>query len=101
MQKNRIVYSTDGATKTGRLAGGDGVVRVSRERTGRRGKTVTLITGIPGNDDQRRVLAASLKRSCGSGGTVQGEIIEIQGDHREPVAEKLRELGYRVKLAGG
>jgi translation initiation factor 1 len=101
MQKNRIVYSTDGTTKTGRMAAGDDTVRVSRERSGRRGKTVTLIVGVPGSDEARRALAANLKKTCGSGGTVDGDTIEIQGDHRESVAEKLRQLGYRVKLAGG
>ena len=103
--KNRIVYSTDGTTVHNGLPSGkapnDGVVRVWREKSGRRGKTVTLVVGVPGTDEARRELAATLKRACGSGGTVAGDVIEIQGDHREQVAARLTELGYRVKLAGG
>jgi len=46
-------------------------------------------------------MASTLKRLCGSGGTVDGDAVEIQGDHRERVAAKLTELGHKVKLAGG
>ena len=45
--------------------------------------------------------AADLKRLCGAGGGVKDGAVEIQGDHRERVAARLRELGYTVKLAGG
>ena len=45
-------------------------------------------------------LAASLKRLCGSGGSLADGNLELQGDHRERVAARLAELGYRVKLAG-
>jgi translation initiation factor 1 len=80
---------------------GDGIVRVSRDRKGRRGKTVTVVTGLPGNAAALAEVATTLKRLCGSGGTVSGETVEIQGDHRDRVAAKLTELGHRVKLAGG
>jgi translation initiation factor 1 len=46
-------------------------------------------------------VAAELKRLCGVGGTVKDGVVEIQGDHRERVAERLRALGHTVKLAGG
>ena len=45
--------------------------------------------------------AQEIKRMCGTGGTVRDDAIEIQGDHRERIAEKLKTLGYKVKLAGG
>ena len=80
---------------------GDGIVRVSRDRKGRRGKTVTVVTGLPGGPTMLAELATTLKRLCGSGGTVSGDTVEIQGDHRDRVAAKLTELGHRVKLAGG
>lgn len=83
------------------VASADQVVRVSRERKGRRGKTVTLVTGLSGSPTSLAELAAQLKRFCGSGGTVGDGQIELQGDHRERVAARLTELGYRVKLAGG
>jgi translation initiation factor 1 len=80
---------------------GDGIVRVSRDKKGRRGKTVTVVTGLPGGVSALAELASILKRLCGSGGTVTDDTVEIQGDHRERVAAKLTELGHRVKLAGG
>ena len=79
----------------------DGFVRLHRDRKGRGGKTMTLITGVPGNPSALEDLATKLKRFCGSGGGVKGGVIEIQGDHRERLAVKLTELGYKVKLAGG
>jgi translation initiation factor 1 len=79
----------------------DGIVRVMRDKKGRRGKTVTVVTGLPGNADSLAEVATTLKRLCGSGGTVSGDNVEIQGDHRDRVAAKLTELGHTVKLAGG
>jgi len=80
---------------------GDGIVRISRETKGRKGKGVTLIAGVPLHPEGLLELAKGLKQRCGSGGTVKEGIIEIQGDHRDAVEEMLREKGYRVKRAGG
>lgn len=80
---------------------GDGVVRVMRDRKGRKGKTVTVIAGLPSGPAGLEALATTLKRLCGSGGTVSGGNVEIQGDHRDRVAARLTELGYTVKVAGG
>ncbi len=80
---------------------GDGVVRVRREVSGRRGKTMTTISGVPLGADALRELAADLKRRCGSGGSVKDGVIEIQGDHRDVLVAELEGRGYRVKLAGG
>ena len=89
-------------TKAAPALPNDGIVRVWRDRKRRRGKTVTVVAGVPGGADRLTELAGQLKRYCGSGGTVQDDgTVEIQGDHRERVAAKLGELGYRVKLAGG
>jgi translation initiation factor 1 len=79
----------------------DGVVRISRERGNRGGKTVTVVHGLPERGAALDKLATELKRLCGAGGTVKDGIIEVQGDHRGPIAERLRAIGYRVKLAGG
>ncbi len=79
----------------------DGVVRIHRERGGRGGKVVTVIRGLPAGGAAPDALAAELKRLCGAGGTVKDRVIEIQGDHRQRVADRLRALGHRVKLAGG
>jgi len=120
MQMNRVVYDTDrGRTDRcsnckrraeacvcpkgtpGKAKAGDGVVRVSRDRSGRRGKTVTVIIGLGDVGADLDEVATTLKRLCGSGGTVSEGNVEIQGDHRERVVAKLTELGYKVKLAGG
>jgi translation initiation factor 1 len=50
---------------------------------------------------QLKAVASDLKKLCGSGGAVKGDAVEIQGDHREKVAERLRSQGHTVKLAGG
>ncbi len=79
----------------------DGVVRIFRDRGNRGGKTVTVVRGLAERGAALDALAAELKRVCGAGGTVKDGAVEIQGDHRERVAEKLRALGHTVKLAGG
>ncbi len=80
---------------------GDGAVRVRRETAGRGGKTVTTIAGVPGSRDALRDLAGEMKRMCGSGGTIKGGVIEIQGDHRDRIVAHLESKGFRVKRAGG
>ncbi len=87
--------------KAPRAQAGDGIVRVRREVKGRRGKTVTTISGIALAEEGLRELAAELKRRCGTGGSAKSGVIEIQGDHRELLVESLRAKGYTVKLAGG
>ena len=79
----------------------DGVVRLLRDRKGRGGKTVTLVAGLSGSPTALAALASELKRLCGTGGTLRGELIEIQGDHRERLRSELERRGYTVKLAGG
>jgi translation initiation factor 1 len=79
----------------------DGVVRVRRETGGRRGKTVTVIYGVPLPAEALAALASELKRRCGSGGTAKDGVIELQGDHCDTAIEALRERGYAVKRAGG
>ena len=80
---------------------GDGIVRVRRETKGRGGKTVTVITGVPGADAVINELAGNLKRRCGTGGTVKDGTIEIQGDHSELIVAELTKCGFTVKRAGG
>lgn len=104
---SRLVYSTE----TGRIKpekseapaplSADGIVRLHRETKGRKGKGVTLITGIPEAPDQLKSLAKELKQLCGTGGAVKEGVIEIQGDQRERLKPALEAKGYKVKLAGG
>ncbi len=79
----------------------DGTVRVGRETKGRKGKGVTLVTGVPLPSAQLAELCAQLKKKCGSGGTVKDGVIEIQGDHADSLAQELARHGWKVKRAGG
>jgi translation initiation factor 1 len=80
---------------------GDGIVRVGRETKGRKGKGVTVVTGVPLDAAALAQLATQLKKRCGSGGTVQGRTIEVQGDHRDLLVAELGKLGYTVRRSGG
>ncbi|MEP1217312.1 MAG: translation initiation factor Sui1 [Marinobacter sp.] len=80
---------------------GDGIVRVSRETKGRKGKGVTLVTGIPLDEKELKAFAKILKAKCGTGGTVKDGVVEIQGDQREVLVPLLKEKGWEVKKAGG
>lgn len=103
---SRLVYSTD----AGRIDGpevkaarpkGDGIVRIQRQTSGRKGKGVCLITGIDSDDAALSKLAADLKKRCGCGGALKDGVIEIQGDKRDLLKQLLEEKGFNVKLAGG
>lgn len=108
---NRLVWSDDlggsigkrdkAAPKQTSSAPTDGVVRVQRETKGRKGKGVTLVTGVPLEGGGLKALAKKLKQKCGTGGTLKEGIIEIQGDHRDLLVELLQAEGYTVKKAGG
>jgi len=82
-------------------AAADGIVRVSRETQGRKGKGVTVIAGLGLPESGLQQLATELKRRCGSGGSVEDGRIEIQGDHRDRLVEELTRRGWTVKRAGG
>lgn len=123
-QRARLVYSTDvgrvytcprcgqptsacecavggGQPQAARQVPSDGVVRLARQSKGRGGKPVTRILGLPGDTAALARLAHELKHFCGAGGTVRGDVIEIQGEQRERLEPKLRAMGYQVKRAGG
>lgn len=105
-QDNRLIYSTE----TGRIdepkvtvqrPKGDGIVRIQKQTSGRKGKGVCLISGIDADDATLASLAAELKKKFGCGGSVKDGIIEIQGDKRELLKLFLEAKGMKVKLAGG
>jgi translation initiation factor 1 len=120
MNDSRLVYSTETgpicpkckcpqakcACKKGRSTSayrdpGDGTIRIQRETKGRKGKAVTAIYGFQEADSDLKKIASTLKNRCGTGGSVKGGVIIIQGDHRETLKAELTKQGYRVKLAGG
>lgn len=76
-------------------------VYLHRDSKGRGGKAVTLVKGLVLSEADVSALAKTLKQSCGSGGTIKDGVIEIQGENRERIADILRKLGYKVKIAGG
>jgi translation initiation factor 1 len=121
MGNNRLVYSTEAGricleckqpsadctckkektAKKQSIYPNDGIVRIRRETKGRKGKTVTAVFGLPLDDKKLQQIAKTLKRLCGSGGTVKDGVIIIQGDHRETLLKEIKKQGYNVKLAGG
>ncbi|MCW3010065.1 MAG: stress response translation initiation inhibitor YciH [Solirubrobacterales bacterium] len=106
-EARRVYSSSDGDLRRARDPAlkarleGDGRVRVRRETSGRRGKAVTTVAGVPVDDAALKALAGRLKKRCGVGGAVKDGIVEIQGDHRDLVVELLRAEGFDVVLAGG
>ena len=79
----------------------DGIIRVQREVKGRKGKTVTTVSGFQINADELKNLATQLKRRCGTGGSVKDGVIIIQGDHRDTLIAELKNRGFKAKIAGG
>ncbi len=107
--KSRLVYSTDPEREPEQAppelprnpaapfaVQGTQPVRVRLERKGRKGKTVSVITGVKSPNVGKRALAKHLKDKLGSGGAVKGADIEIQGDQRDRLVALLNELGYRL-----
>lgn len=74
-----------------------GIVKVRKETGGRKGKTVTVVTGLQHDPATMERIARELKNFCGAGGTVKEGTIEIQGEQIERVSKKLEEMGYRVR----
>lgn len=103
---NSLVYSTEsGRIKKEKTANSvtpsDGFAKVRRETKGRKGKGVTTISGLGLDANALKKLASQLKKTCGSGGSVVGETIEIQGDKKESVKAALEKSGFKVKFVGG
>lgn len=112
-----LVYSTDGgrmcpncrqplaacrcAEAARKALRGDGQVRVSRERGGRGGKTVTLVRGLALDADAQAALGKRLRAACGAGGAAKDGVLEIQGDHVERVLALLAQEGHAARRSGG
>ncbi|GJH42818.1 stress response translation initiation inhibitor YciH [Pasteurella canis] len=106
MSSSELVYSTElGRIKTEKpevvRPKGDGIVRIQRQVSGRKGSGVSVITGLDLSDAELKLLAAELKKRCGCGGSVKNGSIEIQGEKRDLLKQLLEQKGYVVKLAGG
>ena len=109
MAESTLVYSTEvGRIKVQKeqkqpvqRPKGDGVVRIQKQTSGRKGAGVSVITGLDLSDDELKKLAAELKKRCGCGGSVKDGNIEIQGEKRDLLKQLLEQKGFKVKLAGG
>ena len=71
--------------------------KLRMEKTGRGGKTVTVVYGLPRNAVFLKALAQELKRVCGTGGSAAEESVELQGDLRDRIRDHLQKKGYLVK----
>ena len=106
MSDSVLVYSTDvGRIKEEKASvarpKGDGVVRIQKQTSGRKGAGVSVITGLDLSDKELKKLAAELKKRCGCGGSVKNGMIEIQGEKRDLLKQLLEQKGFTVKLSGG
>lgn len=100
-----LVYSTSegriNQNKTIAVTPSDGFAKVRRETKGRKGKGVVTISGLGLDNKALKSLATKLKKTCGTGGSVVGEVIEVQGDKREEIKAVLEKNGFKVKFIGG
>ena len=106
MSDSVLVYSTDvGRIKEEKVSvarpKGDGVVRIQKQTSGKKGAGVSVITGLDLSDEELKKLAAELKKRCGCGGSVKNGMIEIQGEKRDLLKQWLEQKGFTVKLSGG
>ncbi|GLX81570.1 translation initiation factor [Thalassotalea eurytherma] len=102
---NNLVYSTESGRikeeKSQTVTPSDGFAKVRRETKGRKGKGVMTISGLGLDAKGLKDLASKLKKTCGCGGSVVGETIEIQGDKRDQIKAVLEKNGFNVKFIGG
>lgn len=107
--QNRVIYSEFGNTDNSdalerpvpELPSNQQNLKVQASRKGRKGKTVTVISGFQVKPETLEVLAKQLKAQCGTGGTVKENAIEIQGDHTQKLVQVLATFGYKAKISGG
>jgi len=94
-------YETSDKEEAETLPPGKQNLRVQLDRKQRNGKTVTLITGFAGTENDLKELAKNLKTKCGAGGSAKDGEILIQGDFCTKIMDILLKLGYKVKRIGG
>jgi len=76
-------------------------VRIRREKKGRGGKTVSVITGLSLPPDGLEDLLCELKHALGTGGAVKNGRVEVQGDHRDRLLAMLAKRGIKARTCGG
>jgi len=101
-----LVYTTDSgrikqSSQASKITPSDGFAKVRRETKGRKGKGDVTISGLGLSSEELKKLASKLKKTCGSGGSVVDETIEIQGNKRDTIKLFLEKKGFKVKFIGG
>jgi translation initiation factor 1 len=104
-KQSRVVYSEFGNHQTSpalergiqELPPEQQKLRTEVSSKGRKGKTVTIVSGFQCKPETLATLLKQLKTDCGAGGTVKEMTIEIQGDHRDKIVQKLTQLNYKVR----
>lgn len=76
------------------------ILKISLDKKQRKGKTVTLVQGFVGIEEDLKALAKQLKSTCGTGGTVKNAEIIIQGDFLKKINDFLLQQGYKTKTMG-
>ena len=94
-------YEKDDMEAEPTLPPGEQNLYLSLDRKNRKGKSVTVLEGFAGSQEDLRDLGKELKSKCGVGGTVKDGLIMIQGDFRDRILDLLRDRGYKVKKKGG
>lgn len=105
-KNSTLVYSTESGrikkqNEVNRVTPSDGYAKVRRETKGRKGKGVITISGLGLDSAKLKELAKKLKKTCGTGGSVVGDVIEVQGDKRDTIKQVLEKNGFKVKFIGG
>jgi len=90
-------YSYDRKEEENTLSSSEQNLIVSIDRKNRKGKSVTLIEGFRGTEEDLKILGKELKTLCGAGGSVKDGIALVQGDFRSRIKEFLIQKGFRVK----
>jgi translation initiation factor 1 len=99
---NPVLFRAEGSHDSESPKRKRGRVDIIRQKAGRGGKTVTVVTNFVGIGlPEKETLAKSMQKTCGTGGTVKEGRIEIQGDKREQIAQILIEAGFQPVFAGG
>lgn len=102
---NPLVYSTEQGRinqqevpEAQQSINADGIVKIQRQVQGRKGKPVTVITGLALTDSELLPLLSKLKKRCAAGGASKHGVVEIQGDKRELIKALLEADGWQVKI---
>ncbi len=94
-------YETDDEPEAETLEPGKQNLKVCIDRKQRAGKSVTLVQGFVGTEDDLKELAKMLKNKCGVGGSAKDGEILIQGEFKQKVYDLLVQAGYKAKMSGG